>query len=123
MPVTAEDTPREVRKRRSRRWATLEQATADALHGERVIEPWFLFQERPDVVADLPGGGRLVVDCKAYRRFSHHTLLEAVQSKYCQPGDVPALVTKAQGQRGAFVTIPLEVLGGLLKAAKPKANK
>jgi hypothetical protein len=103
--------------KRSRRWATLETATAEALGGERVTEPWFLFNERPDVVADLPDGGRLVCDCKAYQKFSHHTLLEAVQSKYCQPGDMPALVTKAHGQVGAFVTVPLDLLAALLKRA------
>ena len=109
--------------KRSRRWAALEIATATALSGERVVEPWFLFNERPDVVATLPGGGRLVVDCKAYKRFSHHALLEAVQTKYCQPGDVPALVTKTPGQRGAFVTIPLEVLSGLLERIRKEQPK
>ena len=98
----------------SRRWKVLEQATADALGGIRVTTPWFLFQERPDVVVVLPGGGRLICDCKAYRRFSHHSLLEAVQSKYCEAGDVPVLVTKTQGQVGAFITVPLDFLAGLL---------
>lgn len=104
----------------AKRWKALEQATADALGGERVTTPWFLFNERPDVVVGLPGALRLIVDCKAYRRFAHHTLLEAVQSKYCEPGDVPALVTKAQGQRGAYATIPLDFLAGLLDRIRRK---
>ena len=106
---------------RSRRWAALETVAAEKLGGVRVVEPWLLFRERPDVVVDLPGGGRLICDCKAYRRFSHHTLLEAVQSKYCQPGDVPVLVTKTQGQVGAFITVPLEFLAELLN--KVRANR
>ena len=97
-------------KRRSRRWKVLEQRTADMLKGERVTTPWFLFEERPDfVVKDFS----MVGDSKAYARFAHHRLLEAVQSKYCQPGDTPVLVT-AEPHKPPLATLPLDALAGLL---------
>ncbi len=98
----------------SKRWKALERDTATALHGRSITEPWQLFRERPDVVVDLPHGRRLVIDAKAYQRFAHHTLLDAVREKYCEPGDVAALVTKAAGQRGAYITLPLEFVAEIL---------
>ena len=77
--------------KRSTRWKELERATAKALGGRRVLTPWQLFEERPDVVVEDAG---LVVDCKA-----HHALLDDVQRRYCKPGQTAALVTKAAGQR------------------------
>lgn len=100
---------------RSTRWKTLEADTAESLGGCRVMEDWTLFRERPDVlVPDF----RLVVDAKAYARFAHHSLLNAVQRKYCKPGDVPALVTKHSGQVGSYTTIPTSFLACLLDAIR-----
>ncbi len=103
--------------KRSTRWKELERVTAKALGGRRVVTPWQLFEPRPDVVVEDMG---LVIDCKAYRRFAHHALLDDVQRRYCKPGQIPALVTKAQGQRGAYVTIPLDYLAHLLNAKRGK---
>lgn len=97
--------------KRSTRWKELERVTAATLGGRRVVTPWELFEARPDVVVEDAG---LVIDCKAYRRFAHHALLDAVQRRYCKPGQTPALVTKAAGQRGAYVTLPLDYLAHLL---------
>lgn len=104
--------------KQSTRWKDLERAAADALGGERVVEHWTLFRERPDVIAPLPDGRRLVVDAKAYKRFSLHTLLDAVRKKYCTANDVPALVSKHAGQSGAFVTLPLADFADLLDMAR-----
>jgi hypothetical protein len=97
------------------RWKQLERDTAAALGGRRVTEPWFLFNERPDVVVPLSDGRRLVIDTKAHKRFAHHSMLEGIQRKYCQPGDVPCLVSKHERQTGEYATIPLAFLAGLLK--------
>ena len=99
----------------SKRWKDLERLAAEALGGRRITEPWFLFRERPDVIVPLADGRRIVIDCKAYQRFAHHTLLEACQAKYCTGADVPALVTKHSGQRGAYITVPLDFMAELLK--------
>lgn len=104
------------------RWKELERTVARKLKGRR-FPRWLDFgQSAPDVVA-VDGYPELVVDCKAYRRFSHHTLMETIEAKYCdRPGDVPVLVTKAEGQRGEYVTLPLDFLAELLERAKGKAN-
>jgi hypothetical protein len=101
--------------KRSKRWKTLERDTAEALGGRRVVEDWTLFKERPDVLVD---DFRLVVDAKAYARFAHHALLDAVRRKYCQPGDVPVLVTKHAGQVGAYVTVPIDFLASLMNQVR-----
>lgn len=96
----------------SERWKTLERTAAEKLGGRRIVEHWTLFQERPDVVVD---DFRLIVDAKAHKAFSHHTLIDAVKEKYCTtPGDVPALVTKSARQNGEYVTVPLDFLSELL---------
>jgi len=97
----------------STRWKQLERDAAQALGGERVTEHWTLFRKRPDVVAPLPDGARLVIDCKAHRRHAHHRHLEKVQGEYCHPGDVPAIVTREYGER-AYIAVPLEWLAALL---------
>jgi len=96
----------------SERWKELERAVARKLKGRR-FPRWLDFgKSAPDVVVDdFP---ELVIDAKAYRRFSHHTLLNEIEQKYCGAGDVPVLVTKAQGQRGEYATVPLDWLAGLL---------
>ena len=105
--------------RRSRRWATLEADTAAVLGGVRVVEDWTLFRQRPDALVDLPGGRRIVVDAKAYRKSAAHTLLDAVKKKYCQSeNDIPLVVVKLPHQE-AVAIIPLDFLAGLLKAKEP----
>lgn len=98
----------------SRRWKALELRAAEMLGGQRVTTPWFLFQERPDFVVD---DFSLIGDCKAYARFAHHRLLEAVRSKYCSPGDTPVLVT-AEPNKPPLATVPLEALAGLLNQVR-----
>jgi hypothetical protein len=94
----------------SRRWKALEEKAASVLGGRRINRVWFEFEKAPDVlVPDF----NLIVDAKAYRRFSHHGLLDTIREKYCQGDQVPALVTKAQGQRGEYVTVPMDFLGRL----------
>jgi len=106
----------------SERWKDLERHTADTLGGRRVVEDWRLFHERPDVVVPLADGRRLIIDCKAYKRFSHHALIENCRAKYCDGDDVPCLVSKHSGQRGAFITLPLDFVGKLLTAAMPQGS-
>ena len=93
------------------RWKELERTAARLLGGERVTVPWTLFQTRPDVrVRDFD----LVIDCKAHQKFSHHSLLESIRQKYCEPHHVPCLVTKSARQVGECATVPLDFLAGLL---------
>lgn len=99
----------------SRRWASLEKQTAEVLGGRRIHRVWFEFESAPDVeVPDF----NLIVDAKAYKRFAHHTLIETVREKYCACDEIPVLVTKAQGQRGAYATIPLSFLAELLSQVR-----
>jgi hypothetical protein len=95
------------------RWKDLERTAAQKLHGRR-FPRWLDFgQSAPDVVVDdFP---ELIIDAKAYRRFAHHTLIEDIKQKYCGRGDVPVLVTKAQGQRGEYVTVDLDYFAALLE--------
>jgi len=95
------------------RWKELERIAARKLGGRR-FPRWLDFsQSAPDVVVD--DHPELVIDCKSRKRFSHHTLLEEIERKYCEPGQVPVLVTKAEGQRGEYVTVPLDFLAKLLR--------
>ena len=102
----------------SNRWKTLERTTANILGGERVTESWTLFNTRPDVLVPLPNDRRMVCECKAYKRFSHHKLIETCQAKYCTGNDVPALITKHAGQHGEYITLPLQFVSELLKTKK-----
>jgi hypothetical protein len=95
----------------SQRWKELERTAARKLGGERVPRWLDFYQSAPDVlVADFG----LVLDCKAHKRFAHHTRIDEVQRKYCEPGEFPVFVTKSQGQRGEYATVPLDFLAGLL---------
>jgi hypothetical protein len=93
----------------------LEQVAAEALGGLRIDRRWNLFESAPDVVAP---DFKLVVDCKAHQRFTHHTLMENIQQKYCDPGDIPVLVTQHAGQQDAYVTVPLGFLSQLLERVR-----
>lgn len=105
-------------KKQSTRWKDLERKVADTLNGERVVEDWTLFKQRPDVIVQLHDNRRLIVECKAYERFSHHAIIEGCQTKYCTGTDVPALATKAAGQVGEYITVPLNFISELLKGQK-----
>ena len=105
-------------KKKSDRWKTLERHVASTLNGVRVVDDWTLFRQRPDVIVQLPDSRRIIVECKAYEKFSHHTIIEGCKEKYCTGTDIPALATKAAGQHGEFVTIPLEFLAQLLEESK-----
>ena len=109
-------------KKKSTAWKDLERSAADALNGQRVTTPWQLFEERPDVVASLPDGRKLVIECKYRTKFSHHSILDDCATRYCQGDDVPVLVTKHHGQAGAYATLPLEFVSTLLKHYHPERN-
>jgi hypothetical protein len=99
----------------SKRWKDLERGVATLFRGKRIVRADF-GETEPDVaVPDFP---ELRVDCKAYARFSHHSLLSEVRRKYCGDGQVPVLVTKAARQIGANVTVPIEHYADLLDAAR-----
>lgn len=107
-------------KKRSERWKTLERDVAAALGGRRIVEPWFLFRERPDVVKDLPNGGRLIIDCKAFKKSAANTLLESTKAKYCTaPDDIPVAIIKTPGRSMAVAIIPLDFLAELLNPKEP----
>jgi len=95
--------------RRSERWKALERTAADKLGGRRVHRR--LFEKAPDVIVEDLG---MVIECKAYSKFAHHSLIEVAQNKYAEGGEVVALVTKASGQRGEYVTVPLDWLADIL---------
>ena len=91
-------------------WEDLESDTAELLGGKRIVRDLASFESAADVeVHDFS----LVCDCKAYQRFSHHTLLETCKRKYCGSTEVPALVTRRPGGRAA-ITLPLDFFAGLL---------
>lgn len=94
----------------SSRWKDLERTAAAKLGGKRVVRE-DIFEKAPDVL--IPDFG-LLVECKAYRRFKHHTLLDVSRRKYCHSGEIAALVTKHSGQRGEYCTVPLDWLAGVL---------
>lgn len=97
--------------KQSEAWKALEKRTAERLNGRRIIRRWDLFESAPDVVVeDL----HLVVDTKRYRRFAHHGLLDAVQSKYCGEGEIAVLVTSTPQRRDPVVSLPLSYFAELL---------
>lgn len=100
-----------MKARTSQRWKDLERHAARALGGERV-QRWLDFgQSAPDVLVKDFG---LVIDCKAHARFSHHALMQNIERKYCDAGELPVLVTKHSKQIGEYVTVPLAFLAALL---------
>jgi hypothetical protein len=103
--------------KQSTRWKTLERVAAAKLSGQRVPR-WLDFgQSAPDVIA-VAGPYRFVVDCKAHQRFSHHSLVENIERKYCDGDEIPLLISKAAGQHGEFATLPLDTLAALLSAVR-----
>jgi hypothetical protein len=99
------------------KWKRLERTTATKLGGYR-FPRWLDFrQSAPDVVVDdFP---ELVIDAKSRKRWAHHTYMEAIQDKYCKSrDDVPMLVTKHDGQRGEYVTIPLDYFAKMLNTIR-----
>jgi hypothetical protein len=100
----------------SERWKELERDTAKALGGQRHIR-WFRFEKAPDVEVEA-GPYRLIVDCKAWKKFAHHSLMDTIQRKYCTGNEIPVLVSKSEGQRGAYCTIPMSLLAELLERVR-----
>lgn len=107
---------------RSERWKSLERNTAKKLKGHRLLRGDNWDKIAPDVaVPDCP---ELKIDCKAYNRFAHHTLMDEIRSKYCaEEWEVPVLVTKAQGQHGEYVTMPLDYFAALLEYWRGKTHE
>ena len=96
----------------SKPWATFEADVARALKGRRVTTPWQLFRPRADVV-DVDGFD-FVADCKLRKRAAHIGLLRSVKEKYCVGSQVPLLVCRESGKRGAVVSLPLQDFARLL---------
>lgn len=107
--------------KQSERWKELERIAARKLCGERVPR-WLDFgQSAPDVL--VPDFG-LVVDAKAHARFSHHSLMENIERKYCEPHEVPVLISKHSKQVGEYATVPLDWLANLLgEVRKARTNE
>jgi hypothetical protein len=99
---------------KSTRWKDLERAVAATLGGRRIVRQDF-FETAPDVIVTDSG---LIAECKAYRRFKHHSLLETAQRKYGHNGQTVILVTKTERQVGAYVTLPLDYLADLLNQVR-----
>jgi len=98
---------------RSTRWKALERTAARKLGGRRIVRADF-FESSPDVRID---DFNLVVECKTRKSFSFHRHMEQAR-KYCRPGEVPCLATKAEGQIGEYVTVPLDWLASLMDSAR-----
>ena len=107
--------------KQSTRWKELERVAAQKLGGRRVPR-WLDFgMSAPDVIVEDFG---LILDCKAHRTFSFHSLMNAIRDKYCERAtDVPCLITKSERQRGEFVTLPLDYFAGLLDAVREARNQ
>jgi hypothetical protein len=100
--------------KRSSAWKAAEGQAAEALKGKRIPRGADFSKSAPDV--DVPDFPFLKIDAKRYKAFAHHTLMDEVIRKYClKEGDVPVLITKTHGQRGAYATVPLEFLALLLE--------
>lgn len=100
--------------RQSQAWKNLERQTAKELDGRRITRGGNFAVSDVDVVVDAHP--ELRIDCKYRTSHSHHSLMAAIERKYCaRPGDVPVLVTKHHNQESAYVTIPLQFFGRLLR--------
>jgi hypothetical protein len=99
--------------KRSVAWKALEREAARELDGERVSRGDDF--SRSDVDVRVKGLPMVKVDAKYRVRHAHHSLMAEVEEKYCDPGDVPVLVTKHHRQRGAHATLPLWFVGVIFK--------
>ncbi len=102
-----------------KRWKQHEQDVADILGGRRIHRRWDLFERAPDVVVT---DGGIIAECKTRKRFAHHRLLEDATRKYSQNGETVILVTKTERQCGAYATVPLDWLAGLLRRLRAEAR-
>ncbi len=69
---------------------------------------------------------QLVIDVKAFKRFGHHALMAKLEQRCVRArpwmllgarvplSNVPVLITRHEGQRGEYVTVPLDFLAELL---------
>ncbi len=105
-------------------WKQFEKGVAQALGGRRIVNArkdsrgdriWF--RSAPDV--QVPSHPELKIDCKLYKHFTHHRMLERIQAKYCRlQDDEPVLVTGENGTPGVLVSIRLEFFAALLESRK-----
>ncbi len=97
-------------------WKMLERLAAFHMKGRRISRGSDFSVKDVDVIVDFRA---LRVDGKYRRKHAHHTFMQEIGRKYCvYEGDVPVLVTKHPGMKGAFVTVPLEHYGHLLDVAR-----
>lgn len=102
--------------RQSQAWKAHERAIAAALGGRRISRGDDFSRVDVDVVVDdFPF---LRIDGKYRQRHAHHQLLTEIRKKYCEPGDMPVLVTKQAREHGAVVSVSLEDFGRLLDMAR-----
>jgi hypothetical protein len=98
-------------------WKALEKQVAKALKGIRVLRGADF--SKTDVDVKVPDFPNLQIDAKYRTSWAHHSYLEEVRAKYCNdPVDMPILVTKTHGQRGAVVVMDLEHFGLLLESIR-----
>ena len=98
---------------RSQAWKALERLVAKELQGERISRGDDF--SRKDVDVRVPDFEGLQVDAKYRKRWAHHKFLAEVKEKYCRgAGDMPVLVTRTHGQRGAIVALSLQHFGAML---------
>jgi hypothetical protein len=111
--------------KQSQAWKSHERKIAAVLGGQRIVrQDWG--ESAPDVhIADFP---HFKVDGKYRQKFMHHSLLREIAEKYCRkqtetdaPGDVPILVTRVAGERGAVVSLRVEDFGMLLDVVRGTA--
>ncbi|MBL94999.1 MAG: hypothetical protein CMF70_06810 [Magnetovibrio sp.] len=98
----------------SEAWKALERLAAKELGGTRITRGHNFAVSEPDVyIADFE---HLKVDCKRRKQsFTHHTMLQGIKDKYCvSHDDVPVLITRNHGERGAVMSLYLKDGGALL---------
>ena len=104
----------------SHRWKQLERDVAAMFGGRRIHRQIDLlrrtFESAPDVQVDA-GPYRFLVECKAWKKFTHHRLLRTCREKYCNRGETPALATRERNGR-TYITVEADVFAELLQAAR-----
>jgi hypothetical protein len=101
----------------SNAWKDLERSVAKKLGGRRKLRGADFSQKDSDV--DLPDFPHWKLDAKYRAKQAHHKLLREVREKYCKSEhDMPVLITKAKGERGAVVCLDLDDFVGLVGALR-----
>lgn len=102
--------------KQSQSWKSLERLVAQKLGGRRVLRGANFSQKDTDV--ELPDFPHWALDCKYRAKHAHHRFLAEIRKKYCGPGNVPVLITKARSERGAVVSMSLDDFACLLAALR-----